>query len=263
MLIDAGGDSQAEKSIKKKQLIGVEYQDDIYALAVSNMIVHNDGKTNILPGDCFELSQVVRDKWKPTVGVLNPPYKTKASPTEELDFILNNLDALAANGKCIAIVPVSCATGDTLEIRDRKRRLLEQHTLEAVMSMPIELFHDSKTGVPTCVLVVTAHKPHPKGKKTWFGYWRDDGFIKRKNKGRFDGNNTWEATKSAWLTAFRGRDVIPGLSVAREVTASDEWCAEAYMEPDWSKLTRGALVKTFKDYAIHKLLIGSSDANGN
>ena len=54
------------------------------------------------------------------------------------------------------------------------------------MSMPIELFHNSKTTVVTCIMVFTAHRPHPKGKKTWFGYWRDDGFIKTKHRGRID-----------------------------------------------------------------------------
>lgn len=263
MLKDAGSDTKAEKAIKKKQLIGIEFQDDIYALAVSNMVVHGDGKTNILAGDCFELSNGIKEKWKPTVGVLNPPYKTKASPTEELDFVLNNLEALEVNGKCVAIVPVSCAIGDTSEIQDRKRRLLEKHTLEAVMSMPLELFHDSKANVCTCIMVMTAHKPHPKGKKTWFGYWRDDGFVKIKNKGRIDAKNTWASTKERWLTAFRNRDIVRNFSVMQEVTVCDEWCAEAYMEPDWSRLTREALVKTFKDYAIHKLLLETVNAEGN
>jgi len=263
MLKDAGSDAKAEEAIKKRQLIGIEFQDDIYALAVSNMVVHGDGKTNILAGDCFELSNGIKEKWKPTVGVLNPPYKTKASPTEELDFVLNNLEVLEVNGKCVAIVPVSCAIGDTSEIRDRKRRLLEKHTLEAVMSMPVELFHDSDANVCTCIMVMTAHKPHPKGKKTWFGYWRDDGFVKIKNKGRIDAKNTWASTKKRWLTAFRNRDIVRDFSVMQEVTASDEWCAEAYMEPDWSHLTREALVKTFKDYVIHKLLLETVNADGN
>jgi type I restriction enzyme M protein len=263
MLKNAGSDEEAETAIKKRQLIGIEFQDDIYALAVSNMVVHGDGKTNIMAGDCFELLKSVKEKWKPTVGLLNPPYKTKASPTEELDFVLNNLEALQANGKCVAIVPVSCAIGDTTEIQDRKRRLLEKHTLEAVMSMPADLFHDSNANVATCIMVVTAKKPHPKGKKTWFGYWRDDGFVKVKNKGRIDEKNTWNAIKDQWLTAFRNREAVQGFSVMREIGAADEWCAEAYMEPNWDGLTKDAIAKTFKDYAIHKLLMEAVNAEGD
>ncbi|MBE3117724.1 MAG: N-6 DNA methylase [Candidatus Atribacteria bacterium] len=254
MLQDAGSDTPAEKAIKKRQLIGVEFQDNIYALAVSNMVVHGDGKTNILPGDCFALSAKVKEKWKPTVGLLNPPYKTKASPTEELDFVLNNLEALQTNGKCVAIIPVSCATGDTSEILERKRRLLEKHTLEAVMSMPVDLFHDSKAGVATCIMVVTAHKPHRRGKKTWFGYWRDDGLVKVKNKGRIDANNTWAVTKKRWLAGFRNREVATMGSVMQEVTAQDEWCAEAYMETDYSKMTREDFEQVVRNYGIFRLL---------
>jgi type I restriction-modification system DNA methylase subunit len=263
MLKNAGSDEEAETAIKKRQLIGIEFQDDIYALAVSNMVVHGDGKTNIMAGDCFELSSGIKEKWKPTIGLLNPPYKTKASPTEELDFVLNNLEALQVNGKCVAIVPVSCAIGDTSAIQERKRRLLEKHTLEAVMSMPVDLFHDSKANVATCVMVVTAHKPHPKGKKTWFGYWRNDGFVKVKNKGRIDKKKTWEATKNRWLSAFRNRETISGLSLMKEIKANDEWCAEAYMEPDWSRLNQEALTKTFREYAVHRLLVEVGNVKGD
>ena len=53
MLIDAKGDKDTEKSIKENQLIGIEFQDDIYTLLISNMIIHRDGRTNIYWGDCF------------------------------------------------------------------------------------------------------------------------------------------------------------------------------------------------------------------
>jgi type I restriction enzyme M protein len=237
MLTDSGISTEAERTIKKHQLIGAEFQDDIYALAVSNMVVHGDGKTNILSGDYFKLSASISNEFKPTIGLLNPPYKTKASTTEELDFVLNNLSALQTGGKCVAILPIGCAIGDNSEIVDRKRKLLAQHTLEAVMSMPIDVFHDSKVGVVTCVMVITAHHPHPMGKKTWFGYWRDDGFVKTKHLGRIDANGTWQNVKDGWLSAYRSREVIDRLSVLAEVSHEDEWCAEAYMETDYSTLT--------------------------
>ena len=94
MLIDAKGDKKKEKGIKSEQLIGIEFQDDIYTLLISNMIIHRDGRTNIYWGDCFEEINDVIERFKPTVGLLNPPYKTKASDIEEFEFILNNLSAL-------------------------------------------------------------------------------------------------------------------------------------------------------------------------
>jgi type I restriction enzyme M protein len=195
MIQDAKGNSKKITNIKKDQLIGIEYQDDIYALGVSNMIIHGDGKTNVFLGDCFDISKQIREKYKPTIGFLNPPYKSKKTDIEELDFVLNNLSTLQKGGKCLAIVPLSCAIAIKGDVFERKKMILENHTLEAIMSMPEDLFHNSKVGVVTCIFVITAHIPHPKGKKTWLGYWREDGFVKTQGKGRIDLNDTWPAKK--------------------------------------------------------------------
>lgn len=159
MLIDANGDKTKESEIKGKQLIGIEFQDDIYTLLVSNMIIHRDGRTNIFWGDCFDKINEVKAKFNPTVGLLNPPYKTKASDIEEFEFILNNLDALEPGGTCIAIIPISCVIEKTAVAVNLKKRVLEKHTLEAVLSMPEELFHNSKVNTVTCAVILTAKKP--------------------------------------------------------------------------------------------------------
>ena len=86
MVKDAQGDQQKITEIKSNQLIGIEYQAHIYALSVSNMYIHQDGKTNIINGNCFdkEIISDVKSK-KPTVGLLNPPYKSdKKNDTDEL-----------------------------------------------------------------------------------------------------------------------------------------------------------------------------------
>ena len=46
MIKKAKGDKTREKSIKQKQLIGTEFQPNIYTLVVSNMFIHQDGKIN-------------------------------------------------------------------------------------------------------------------------------------------------------------------------------------------------------------------------
>lgn len=263
MLTDTGVSAAKEKTIKKKQLIGIEFQDDIYALAVSNMVVHGDGKTNIHSGDCFQLSPTIRDKYKPNVGLLNPPYKTRGSKIEELDFVLNNVEALRQDGKCIAILPLGCAISGDAAILERKRKLLEKHTLEAVMSMPAELFHDSDVGVVTCIMVITAHRPHPKGKKTWFGYWRDDGYIKTKHRGRIDLNGTWEQIRTKWLNGYRNREVVEGLCVTAEVKSEDEWCAEAYMETDYSGLSATDFERELKKYVAFRILNDTYESEDN
>ena len=254
MLLDANGDPAVEARIKREQLIGIEFQDDIYTLLVSNMLIHHGRRANIYWGDCFQDIREIKQKFKPTVGLLNPPYKTRASDVEELAFIFNNLDALEPGGTCIAIIPISCVIEKSSAAQSLKRRLLDGHTLEAVLSMPEELFHNSKVNTVTCAVIVTAKKPHPKGKKTWFAYCRDDGFIKVKNRGLIDARHTWEGIKEQWVTAYRNREVIDGFSLMREVRETDEWCVEAYLETDYDKFGFEDYETTVKKYLMFNLL---------
>ena len=150
--------------IKKKQLLGTEYQAKIFALACSNMFIHQDGKTNLEIGDCFDNSIISKIKDKhPTVGLLNPPYKSdKKKDKEELLFVLNNLNCLEQGGKCIAIVPMQSALAQKGKIFLLKEELLKKHTLEAVFSMPGELFFNSNVGVVSCVYDIYGKKTAPK-----------------------------------------------------------------------------------------------------
>lgn len=253
MIRDAGESKKVQNRIKASQLFGIEYQPKVYALAVSNMILHGDGKTNIYRGDCFEDGALIAER-KPTVGLLNPPYKSAKDDREELEFVLNNLNALAPGGTCVAIVPITCATAPSGAIGDLKATILQGHTIEAVLSMPIELFHNSKTTVVTCVMVFTAHRPHPAGKKTWFGYCRDDGLVKTKHRGRIDVDGIWTAIRERWVNAYRNRDVVDGFSVMVEVSALDEWCAEAYLAADYALVSEPSVMNAIKRYLIAQVL---------
>ena len=254
MIKDAKGNTEKIKNIKQNQLIGIEYQDDIYALGVSNMVIHGDGKANVLLGDCFELSEQVKGKFKPNIGFLNPPYKSNKTDIEELDFVLNNINVLQKGGKCMAIIPLSCAISIKGDVLERKKKILENHTLEAIMSMPEDLFHNSKVSVVTCLFVITAHIPHPKGKKTWLGYWREDGFVKTKGRGRIDLNNSWTDKKQQWLNDYVNRETKQGICLTKELKPTDEWCAETYLVADYDKLNFDVFKKYTQSYLAYRLL---------
>ncbi|MCD7840658.1 MAG: SAM-dependent methyltransferase [Erysipelotrichaceae bacterium] len=263
MLIDANHDKAIEERIKNSQLIGIEYQDDIYALLISNMIIHLDGRTQLFFGDCFKEIETIKQQFKPTVGLLNPPYKTKSSDTEEFEFILNNLEALEIGSTCIAIVPISCVIEKTDTAQRLKKDILDNHTLEAVLSLPEDLFYNSNVNTVTCAIIITAKKPHPTGKKTWFAYCRDDGFVKIKNKGRIDANHTWDDIKNKWVNAYRNKAVIDNFSVMQEVTAQDEWCVEAFLETDYDNITYNDYENTVKKFLMFNMLHFSSSLNGD
>ena len=266
MIEDAKGNRDIEKSIKSFQLIGIEKGDKMYCLAASNMAIHGDGKTNIYLGSGLDpnliatIKEGIKDEktgriYRPTVGFLNPPYKAdKKNDIEELEFVKWNLEALVEGGTCVAIVPMQCAIATKGKIVQLKKELLEKHTLEAVFSMPNELFYNSDKSVVTCVMVFTAHKPHPVNKKTFFGYFKNDGFEKRKNLGRIDARGKWESIKDEWTYLYRSNEEVVGKSVKHFVTEKDEWCAEAYMETDYTQLSQSDFIRTIKQYISYKFI---------
>jgi type I restriction enzyme M protein len=244
MLEKAGADQQKRNAIKQNQLIGIEARTDMFTFACSNMMMSGDGKSHIYQGDSF--APDIRDKvkaLKPTVGFLNPPYDVGEGG--QLEFIENALDCLQPGGRCAAIVQMSCATSTSAKTIMVRERLLKKHTLSAVFSVPNDLFHP--VGVVTCIMVFEAHKPHTKGFKTYFGYYKDDGYFKTKHMGRVD-NGRWNVIREKWRSLYVNREGEIGLSVLHHVSAKDEWCAEAYMETDYSTLCQADFERSLKEY---------------
>lgn len=248
-----GVSANERKHILEHYLIGIEQEPQMFALAVSNMILRGDGKTNLYQGSCFDdvLFRKVSDK--ATVGFINPPYSQKGESLHEWDFVIRMLDGLRQNATGIAIVPMSLAVAP----HPLRERLLREHRLEAVMSMPDDLFHP--VGVVTCIMVFTAHVPHANDDRhmSWFGYWKDDGFRKDKIRGRIP-TERWPGIKEEWLDMFM-RTESPGKSVWKKVRANDEWCAEAYLETDYSTLDEGDFERDVKKYIMFKTLGVESD----
>lgn len=242
--------------IKSTCLIGVEQQPNMFALAASNMILRGDGKANLYQGSCFDeaITKEVK-KLKADVGMINPPYSQKGEGLHELDFVYHMLNCLKEGGIGIAIVPINCA----ISPHPMKETILKEHTLEAVMSMPDDLFHP--VGVVACIMVFKAHQPHNKNEyhKTWFGYWKNDGFIKTKHLGRTDLYNSWKDLRDSWLDSYFSKREEPGASVMQKVTAEDEWCAEAYLETDYSNISQDDFEHELKNYMLFKLLNGDTD----
>lgn len=252
----SGHNPAVREEIRANRLIGVEQQPQMFALAVCNMILRGDGKANLYQGSCFEskietsLSQGVPGRHaQPNIGLINPPFSQKGEGLHELDFAETLLNCLVPGGQAVVVLPMSCA----IEPHPVRTRLLENHTLLAAMSLPNDLFHP--VGVITCAMVFEAHRPHASSKQqTWFGYWKDDGYVKTKDRGRIDLNHQWPAIRDAWLDDFHNHRECPGRSVLRKVGPEDEWCAEAYMETDYSKLTKRDFERQLNRYAVFKAL---------
>lgn len=247
----AGNDIKIRRNIRQHQLCGVEMRPSMYAYACSNMRFRGDGKSNIYNGDCFLHEKLIKDNHKPTVAFLNPPYDVGCDG--QMKFIEHALNTInpQADGRVVAIVQMSCAIKDEKDLKAVKARILAKHHLKALLSMPDDLFYP--IGVVTCIMVFEANKPNT-GRKTWFGYFKDDGFEKRKHLGRIDARDKYSNIKERWLSAYKNQDEIPGLSVRREVTAEDEWCAEAYMETDYSTICDKDFERKMKEFIAFKFL---------
>lgn len=247
----AGNDENKKQNIKSKQLVGAELRPSMFTYACSNMMMRGDGKSNIYCGDCFAFVDMIAKNHKPTIAFLNPPYDVGV--TRQMQFVEHALDMVSAqNGTVVAIVQMSCGIKNEKELIAVKKRILERHHLKAVLSMPDELFNPTAS-VVTCIMVFEANKKH-EGRKTWFGYFKDDGFEKRKQRGRIDARGKWDNIKKQWKNAYNNLDEVAGLSVKQEVKGEDEWCAEAYMTTDYSSISRFVFERKMKDLLAYKFL---------
>lgn len=251
MLNFAEFDNDKKSYIKNHQLIGVERRASMFTYACSNMMLRGDGKSNIYHDDCFNLEKQIIQAHKPNVVFLNPPYDVGTAA--QMEFIEHGLRIVSStNGVVVAIVQMSCALGDDKEILAVKKRLINKHRLKAVISMPDELFNPASS-VPTCIMVWEANKSH-NNYETWFGYLKDDGFEKRKGKGRIDAKKRWNIIKDNFLKLYYNQKEKPGVSVKKHVDFNDEWCAEAYMETDYSNLTITNFENVVKSFYAFKYI---------
>lgn len=241
--------------IRKERLYGVEQDEGLYTLAIANMIIRQDGKSNIIKGDCFD--ELITEELKGlglNVGLINPPYSLKGGKAE-LEFVEHLLDILIVGGVGVVVVPMSCAIGT--KFREVRERLLKKHSLNAVFSMPDDIFYPTATN--PCVMVWQAHTPHDSGQETFFGYCKDDGFVKRKKLGRIDFYEQWTGILAKWLRLYRNRDAIDGLSARACITHNDEWLCEAHMKTDYSTLTDKDFEESIRGFLAYQVFSGTSD----
>ncbi|MGY5139170.1 HsdM family class I SAM-dependent methyltransferase [Mycoplasmopsis gallinarum] len=282
MALDDCNNENEKKEIKQKRIWGIEYEEGAFGLATTNMLIHGDGNSNIIQGSCFDKTEEWYNDAKINVVLMNPPYnaskkhsnpeytktwdkKTSLDPSKGFHFVYD-VAKKVKTGKLLVLLPTACAIGTSEDIEQFKRKMLDEHTLLAVFSLPQEIFYPGASA-SACCMVFELGKKHEKAavKETFFGYFKDDGFIKRKNLGRVEkienGVSLWEEISSEWKNLYFKRIEKPGLSVLKQVSYNDEWLPEAYMETDYSKLTHEDFEKTIREFISYKIKFGD-DKNG-
>lgn len=266
-----------QEEVKKHQIFGIEFDENVYGLATTNMLIHSDGNSNIRQGSCFALTDWIKEA-KPNVILMNPPYNgqrihlpksyvdtwakdKKEDPSKGLYFvkyIADTLNSINHQAKLAVLLPVACAIGTSGEIARLKREILEENTLDAVFTLPSDIFHPGASASACCMVFKIGIKHcDVSNPDTFFGYCRDDGFKKKKNLGRVEqvdsitGKSKWTEIEKRWTELYRNRKAEPGESATCKVNGDYEWLCEAYMKTDYTKLTEQDFQQTINDYLAY------------
>lgn len=269
---DCNGNMPDEHKVKQNHIYGIEDEDYAFGLATTNMLIHGDGNSNVIKANCFEKEDWIQDAQIDTV-LMNPPYnaqrikchsgyakewskgkKKDEDPTKGFHFV-EYIANTVGKGKLVALLPMACAIGVGKEIRATKERMLKNHHLDAVFSLPNDVFHPGATVCACCMVfdLGVRHESAPV-KETFFGYFKDDGFVKRKNYGRVEKEEgLWDKIEEHWLGLYWKRQSVEGLSAVRKVTADDEWLCEAYMETQENSLLAASFEEVVREYRAFRV----------
>ncbi len=267
--MDACDTEKDRHDVKNKQIYGIEYEKNAYGLVSTNMLIHGDGNSNVVQDSMFNRAKWIEEAHINTV-LMNPPYNatrkfcdpeyvkewkdsTKQDPSKGFHYVYWVAQHVEPTAKMAVLLPMQAAIGNSSAIKEFKKKMLDKYTLDAVFSLPDEVFYPGASVVACCMIFDLA-QPHKRANRdTFFGYYKNDEFEKRKSTGRVektdqDGNSLWSETEEKWLDLYRNKREVPGLSVMHKVTAKDEWLAEAYMETDYSKLSESDFQQTINNY---------------
>lgn len=198
MIQAAGGvTTDQAKRIKKNQIFGIENDREIFALACANMLIHKDGKSNIVDYDSrYSTAGDWISEQKITKVLMNPPFERRYGC---MDIVENVLNKVGDGVDCAFILP-----DKKLEKHGKKRmrEILDKHTLKTVLKFPENLFFG--VGVTTSLFIFRTGEPQ-NDREFMAAYMADDGLETVKNKGRHDIRGRWPEIEEKWLEILRKR----------------------------------------------------------
>ena len=157
------------ENIKKKQLLGVELNAEMFTLAATNMILRGDGSSNIQKGNTFNTPEDLYTKFKANKLLLNPPFSFEENG---MPFIAFGLNKMEDSGLGAIIIQDSAGSGKAIKTN---QSILKRHTLKASIKMPTDLFQPM-AGVQTSIYILEVNKPHDFDQIVKFIDFRNDGY---------------------------------------------------------------------------------------
>ncbi len=247
MLEKATNDAQ-KKSIRQKQLHGIEMRPNMFAIATTNMILRGDGKSNLINDDFFKQEANKLQLKQSSVGMMNPPYSqgSKQNPDlYELSFVEHLLNSLVEGARCIVIVPQSSMTGKTKEEQIIKESILKHHTLEGVITLNKDTFYG--VGVMPCIAIFTSGEPHPEDKVCKFINFENDGYKVAPHIGLIETESAKDKKQHLLDVWFGRMEAETKFCVQTTIEATDEWLHSFYFFNDEIP-SEEDFIKTIGDY---------------
>lgn len=242
--------SQQVERFKRNSVFGLEQDDGIAALAVVNMIFRGDGKNNIEMANC--LAKYLAPSTGPdgptaeftneasllppvTKVLMNPPF---AQDEKEYTFISHALRQMEDHGLLFSLLPYSVMVKPG-EYKQWRKNLLQEHTLLAVVTLPIDIFYP--VSAPPVGIFVRKGVRHDVSQNTLWVRAETDGHLKVKGK-RLPSSRTSNQLEDCvpTLRAFLNDPSMPVGSVPRHMVATPvdfdddlfELVPEAYLEQE-------------------------------
>ncbi|HZH87119.1 MAG TPA: class I SAM-dependent DNA methyltransferase [Brumimicrobium sp.] len=171
---------------------GFESDNTMVGISAMNLQMHGIDNPKLRYMDALSNDNTIKDQY--SLILANPPFsgsadydgielslkkalnlgKTAKSAKTELLFLALMLRMLKPGGRCAVIVPAGVLFGSTKSHRAVREALIDEHQLQAVISMPSGVFKPY-TGVATAILIFT--KTGTGGTdKVWFYDMKADGF---------------------------------------------------------------------------------------
>ena len=166
--------------IKLNQLLGIEILQDVYMLAILNMILMGDGSSNILNKNSLTDFNghygfgKVNEKFPANAFVLNPPYSAEGNGMIFVEKALSMMN----HGYAAIIIQNSAGSGKATEYN---KRILQHSTLLASIKMPLDLFI-GKSSVQTNIYVFRIGEAHRKDDIVKFIDFSNDGYTRTNRK---------------------------------------------------------------------------------
>lgn len=172
-------------------IYGNDYDMNVLRLSYINMLLHNDGITNLQQNDAREyaFSNWVKAN-EITKVIANPPYEK----TFAIDILENVLSSVKDGCRIVWLMP-----NTKLDKKHKSKRILEANTLNDIILLG-DIFPKTGTGDVSLFIFTKGVPQNNKKIRCWH---IDDGFETVKNQGYQDVKGNWEKIKQVFLEKYK------------------------------------------------------------